>query len=51
MVVHWINIGMLMGSSLGEPKSNFIFANFSVGLNVKSWRNPRWIGSLEVAEK
>ena len=28
-------IGMVVGSNLGEPKLNFIFAKLSFGLNMK----------------
>jgi len=35
VVVHWIGIGMVVGSSFGEPKLNFIFAIFSFGLKLR----------------
>jgi len=35
MVEHWFGICMVVGSSLGEPKLNFIFAVFSFGLKLK----------------
>ena len=35
MVVHWFGIEMLVGSNLGEPKLNFIFAKFRFGLDMK----------------
>jgi len=35
MVMHGFGIGIVVGSSLGEPKLNFIFAIFGFGLNLK----------------
>jgi len=35
VLVKWWSVVMVVGSSLGEPKLNFIFAIFSFGLNVK----------------
>jgi len=35
MVWHFLGIGMVMSSSLGEPKLNFIFAKWSFDLNLK----------------
>jgi len=35
MVMHWFDIGMVMGLNLGEPKLNFLFAKISFGMKVK----------------
>jgi len=35
MVWHCLSIGMVRGSSLGEPKLNFIFAKFCFGNDGK----------------
>jgi len=40
MVVHGFDIGMVMGSNLGEPKLTFFFANFSFGMHVKGQGKP-----------
>jgi len=40
MVVHWINIGMGMGSNLGRTKVNFLFAKIYFCMNVKGQGNP-----------
>ena len=39
MVVHWFDIGMVMGSNLGRSKLNFLFAKFVFGINVKVHRD------------
>jgi len=40
MVWHCLGIGMVKGSSFGEPKVNFIFGIFGFDLNMKSWMKP-----------
>jgi len=35
MIVHWFDIGMVMGSNLGMSKLNFLFAKILFGMNVK----------------
>jgi len=50
MVWYWLGIGMVMGSSLGEPKLNFIFANFCYGFECEKlketldeWAALKWL--------
>jgi len=45
--VHWFDIGMVMGSNLGESTLNFFFAKISFGMNVKGQGNPRSQEGLE----
>jgi len=35
MVMHWFDIGMVMGLNLGKSKLNFLFAKISFGMKVK----------------
>jgi len=39
----WFDIGMVMGSNLGEPKLNSLFAKISFSLKVKGHGNPSWL--------
>ena len=36
----WFDIGMVMGSNLGEPKLNSLFAKISLSLKVKGQISP-----------
>jgi len=36
-----------MGSNLGKPKSNFLFAKISFGMKVKGHGKPRWLRSSQ----
>jgi len=47
MVVHGINIGMVMGSNLGESKINFLFAEIPLDVKVKGQRNPSHLRCAE----
>jgi len=40
MIVHWFDIGMVMGLNLGRFKLNFLFVKILFGMNVEGQRNP-----------
>jgi len=45
MVVHWFDIGMVIGSNLGESELNFLFAKISFGM--KGGLQNHWIMVIE----